>query len=398
MPEDEKGETAVSEQNAVVDRECEWLDEQNEQPVSLGQRNGTASADEEPAASVVPGDRKSGGVAVERSREEDLEDRPVHLRRVAAANGSAADFTSEAMLRSQSAAPAGGWRRLVHRATGGLVKLGPSAAELRERELIARVKAPIRGCRKIAFISRKGGVGKTSTCLLAGHTFASLRGDRVVALDGNPDAGTLAHRVRRETQATVSSLLSDRDEIVRYADIRAYTSQAPTRLEVVAADDDPTITQALGQEDFHEAISILEHHYNLVCLDTGTGVLESATRGILEEADQVVVVMAPSLDSARAAASTLDWLEENGHRELVRGAVAVVNAVRGKGLVELERIEEHFRGRCRATVRIPWDPHLEAGAETVIEELSAETRQAYLELAAEIASGFAETNGHRRER
>jgi len=31
-----------------------------------------------------------------------------------------------------------------------------------------------------------------------GHTFASYRGDRVIALDGNPDAGSLAYRVRRE--------------------------------------------------------------------------------------------------------------------------------------------------------------------------------------------------------
>ena len=44
-------------------------------------------------------------------------------------------------------------------------------------------------------LSRKGGAGKTTTALMLGHTFASWRGDRVVALDANPDAGSLAHRV-----------------------------------------------------------------------------------------------------------------------------------------------------------------------------------------------------------
>src|SRR5438876_76405 len=82
--------------------------------------------------------------------------------------------------------------------------------------------------------------------------------------------------------------------------------QASSRLEVVAADDDPRTTKALGEEDFRRAIHLLERHYNLVCLDTGTGVLESATQGILDEADQIVVVVAPSLDGARAASSTLD--------------------------------------------------------------------------------------------
>jgi len=264
---------------------------------------------------------------------------------------------------------------------------------LRQRELVATVKTPISGCRKVAFISRKGGVGKTTTCLLAGHTFALYRGDRIIAVDGNPDAGTLGHRVRRETSANLTSLLADADRIERYADIRGYTSQAPTRLEVVASDDDPRITQAIGEAEFQRAIRLLEHHYNLVCLDTGTGVLESATRGILNAADQIVVVSAPSLDGARAASSTLDWLKENGHENLVRGAVAVLNAVRpSEGLVDLHRIEAHFASRCRACVRVPWDPHLEAGAEATLDELGQNTRAAFLEVAASIASGFAETN------
>src|SRR5262244_729664 len=75
------------------------------------------------------------------------------------------------------------------------------------------------------------------TCLLVGHTFATHRGDRVIAVDGNPDAGTLGHRVRRETTANLTSLLADATRIERYADIRGYTSQAGSRLEVVASDD-----------------------------------------------------------------------------------------------------------------------------------------------------------------
>ena len=312
------------------------------------------------------------------------------------AAASADDFSVERMLRPATDVPARGWRRGIYRLTGGVVHVGPSSAELHHRELVARVKTPIAGSRKIAFISRKGGVGKTTTCLLAGHTFASLRGDRVIALDGNPDAGTLGHRVRRETAATVASLLSDVEHITRYADIRGYTSQASSRLEVVAADDDPTITQALGESEFRRAIDLLERHYNLLCLDTGTGVLESATRGILDAADQIVVVSAPSLDGARAASSTLDWLDRNGYDHLVADAVAVLNTIRGSsGALDLDRVEHHFAERCRASVRIPWDPHLDSGAEAELAGLRPQTRSAYLELAAAIAAGFTSTSGRR---
>jgi putative peptide zinc metalloprotease protein len=301
---------------------------------------------------------------------------------------TAADFTADRYLRGQNPPPRDGWRRIVYWLTGGRVNFGPSPNELAERQLIARAKAPVAGCRSIAVISRKGGVGKTTTTLMLGHTFASLRGDRVVALDGNPDAGSLGYRVRRETAATVTNLLADEQEIVRYADIRTYTNQAPTRLEVVASDDDPRITTALGEEEYRRAIALLERHYNLILLDTGTGVLESATKGILQLAEQIVVVMSPSLDSARAASSTLDWLNENGHAELVRNAIAVINAVREEGLVEVDKIKDHFQGRCRAVVQVPWDPHLSAGAETQIDRLRPVTRRAYLEVAAAVADGF----------
>lgn len=301
---------------------------------------------------------------------------------------SAGDFSPDAMLRPTAEPAQAGWRRWLFRATGGALNPGPGAREQRERELIGAVRAPVTGCRRIAVMSRKGGVGKTTTTLNLGHTFAQHRGDRVIALDGNPDAGSLGYRVRRETNKTITHLLVSRNEVSRYADIRAFTSQAPTRLEVIAADDDPRITDSLREEDYRRVVELLEVHYNLICMDTGTGVLESASKGILQLADQLVLVTSPSLDSGRAASSTLDWLEKNGHDDLVAGSVAVLNGVRPNGMVDLDKVERHFQARCRAVVRIPWDPTLEAGAEAAIDELRPATRAAYLELAAKVAVGF----------
>ncbi|MGH8905095.1 MAG: AAA family ATPase [Egibacteraceae bacterium] len=300
----------------------------------------------------------------------------------------ASAFTSEAMLKPRSRVPESGWRRLVYQLSGGRLDPGPCPDELERSALISRVKNPIKGSRRIAVISRKGGVGKTTTTLMLGHTFAQWRGDRVVALDGNPDAGSLGYRVPRETAATITDLLRDAPRIKRYADIRGYTSQAASRLEVVASDDDDAITQAMGEHELANAVRLMEHHYNLIMLDTGTGILDSATQGILRMADQIVIVTVPSLDGARAASLTLDWLEHNGYGWLVEGAVAALNQSREGTVVDVERILEHFSQRCRATVVMPWDPHLQAGAESDLNALSEEARIAYLELAAAVADGF----------
>lgn len=270
---------------------------------------------------------------------------------------------------------------------------GLSRRRRRNAELVVRVGTPLESPRRIAVISRKGGVGKTTTTLMLGHVFSLCRTDRVVALDGNPDAGSLGYRVARDTSATLTDLLRDAPDLTRYADIRAYTSQAASRLEVIASDDDAMVTQAMGDEEYVHAIRLLERHYGLILLDTGTGILDSATQGILRTVDQIVVVVAPNLDGARAASLTLDWLERNGYDWLVRGAVAVVNQVLGRGAAYLRPIEEHFERRCRAIVALPWDRHLEEGAESDPAQLARRTRQAYLQLAAAVSEGFIQARG-----
>lgn len=301
---------------------------------------------------------------------------------------SSAEFTEERALHRERPGPQGGWRRLVHLVTGGLVKLGPSTRDIRWAERMEAVRTPIAGSRRVVVAARKGGVGKTTTTLMLGHTFATERGDRVVAMDGDPDSGSLGYRVRRETTATIQTLLDRRDDVERYANIRGYTSQAPTRLEVLASHDDPAAYDALGYADYQTAIRLLDRHYNLILVDGGTGVLSGGAKGTLGTADQLIVVMASTLDSVRSAGLMLDWLEAHGYGPLVSGSVAVVNRAKPRTAVRSEVIDEHFGRRCRAVVTIPDDPALEPGAQSTLEQLRPATRDAYLDLAAAVAESF----------
>jgi putative peptide zinc metalloprotease protein len=238
-------------------------------------------------------------------------------------------------------------------------------------------------------LSRKGGVGKTTTTLMLGQTLAAERGDRIVAVDGNPDAGSLGYRIGPERpDASITDLLNEFDDIQRYADMRRFTGQTSAGLEVLMSDDDPHISTALGEQEYTAVMSVLDRFYNLILIDTGTGILDSAIQGILDGTDQIVLVVAPSLDAARAASQTLDWLAEHGFVGLVESAVAVINQTGRSSLVDIARIEEHFWDRCGATVRVPWDRYLEAGAETELADLRPATREAYMQLAAAVARRF----------
>ena len=308
-------------------------------------------------------------------------------------HGETSDSLSAATLvRNRRYGPTGGWRRAVHSASLGLINPGESPRVLRERELVARASTPVAaGHHRVAVLSLKGGVGKTTTTVALGATLASLRGDRVLAVDANPDRGTLSDKVRLETAATIRDLLNERHLVSRYADIRGFTSQSPSRLEILASDRDPAVSEAFSDADYREVARIVEHFYSICITDCGTGLLHAAMRGVLGLADQVVLVSSASVDGARSASATLDWLDAHGHGGLVRGAAVVLSMVRSnsKSSVDLNRLEEHFAGRCRSVVRVPWDGHLEEGAEVDLEQLAPATRDAYLQLAANVGEAFA---------
>ncbi|WP_419216203.1 AAA family ATPase [Gordonia sp. CPCC 205333] len=292
------------------------------------------------------------------------------------------------LLRKARKAPGHGWRRTIHRITGGRVNPGESQTEINHQHLVDRVNRPVRGDYRIAVLSLKGGVGKTTTTVGLGSTFASLRGDRVIAVDANPDLGTLGQRVPQQTNSTVRDLLAD-EAVHRYSDVRAHTSQAPSRLEVLASERDPAMAEAFNEQEYQGVMEILQRFYNIIITDCGTGLSHSAMRGVLNSANAIVLVSSPALDGARSASATLDWLEAHGYGHLVPRSVLVLSSSRpGSSTIDTEQLAAHFLSRCRAVQSIPFDDHLAEGSDVDLELVGKSARNALLELAAVIADDF----------
>nr|WP_280397291.1 MinD/ParA family protein [Nocardia carnea] len=285
--------------------------------------------------------------------------------------------------------PAGsGWRKVVHHASGGKINPGMSAEERRMLELVARIRQPVRGDYRIAVLSLKGGVGKTTTTIGLGSTFASIRGDRVIAVDANPDFGTLSQRVPLQTRSTVRDLLLD-PAIQRYSDVRRHTSQATSRLEVLASERDPAASEAFNEDEYRAVARILQRFYNIILTDCGTGLMHSAMAGVLQLAHSLVLISPTAIDGAQSASATLDWLSLHGYHHLVQNAVVVINSPRdGTPNIDVQQLRQYFLSRCRAVHMIPFDPHMSEGAEIDLPRLKKETKRAYVELAATVADDF----------
>ncbi|EHM27183.1 hypothetical protein SPW_4430 [Streptomyces sp. W007] len=269
-------------------------------------------------------------------------------------------------------------------------KLGGKKEEAERLRKLELIRTPVLSCYRIAVISLKGGVGKTTTTTALGSTLATERQDKILAIDANPDAGTLGRRVRRETGATIRDLVQAIPYLNSYMDIRRFTSQAPSGLEIIANDVDPAVSTTFNDEDYRRAIEVLGKQYPIILTDSGTGLLYSAMRGVLDLADQLIIISTPSVDGASSASTTLDWLSAHGYADLVQRSLTVISGVRETGkMIKVDDIVQHFETRCRGVVVVPFDEHLAAGAEVDLDMMRPKTREAYFHLSALVAEDFA---------
>ena len=262
------------------------------------------------------------------------------------------------------------------RFSGGVVNPGPGPAELQRRELLHRIRRPLLQSHHIAVTSIKGGVGKTTVATLLGLVLAENRGDRVIVLDANPDAGTLADRLTGESAVTVRELLSDIDRIGCWTEVSHYTSLAG-RLQVLASEQDPAAGDAFSREEYEQVCALLERFFNIIITDSGTGLAALGDGRHPQPGRQPH--HRRRADGGRGGPRQQDprLAVEHGYGALAAEAVVVLCSDRGPAPRSTRaRIREHFAARCRAVVDIPHDPHLATGGRVELARLHPATRDA----------------------
>ena len=170
-----------------------------------------------------------------------------------------------------------GWRHVLYLLTR--INLGLSPDELYELDLYTRIRRNARDSYQIGVLGLKGGVGKTAVTVTLGSVMSKVRGDRILAVDADPDGGNLADRAGRQSAATISDLLSDK-ELARYNDIRAYTSMNASNLEVLSSAEYSVARRDFNEDDWAAAVKIVSQYYNLVLADCGAGLFHQASRAV----------------------------------------------------------------------------------------------------------------------
>jgi MinD-like ATPase involved in chromosome partitioning or flagellar assembly len=104
-----------------------------------------------------------------------------------------------------------------------------------------------------------------------------------------------------------------------------------------------------------------------------------------------VIVASASIDGARQAAVTMDWLRQNGYQDLLgRSCVIVNHVVPGKPNIDVEDLVQQFERHVPPgrVVVLPYDKHIASGTEIQLELLSDTFRRRITELAAALSDDF----------
>jgi MinD-like ATPase involved in chromosome partitioning or flagellar assembly len=310
------------------------------------------------------------------------------------ATPTAEDFARRRAVKPPDPVATMGVRGALRKGTFGLVNLGPGRHEQEYRHDIETVRRNFGGLRQVTIVNPKGGAGKTVAVLLLAMTFGQRRGGYVLAWDNNETQGTLGMRAQQDFHArTVRDLLRDLDHFRgahgRVGDLSQYVrAQGEGMFDVLASDESATAGEMLTALAFGDIREIVSRFYKLIFVDTGNNVRAENWQAAIDATDQLVVSMSARNDSAETAARMLDHLEQQGLHRLVRQAVTVVSMPPSRRELDIPAIMQHFAARTRTVLLAPYERLIDSGEPMRYNQMSAQTRAAWLKIAAAVAEGL----------
>ncbi len=187
-------------------------------------------------------------------------------------------------------------------------------------------------CVTIAVVSPKGGVGKSTVSALLGSLLAFLRRDRVVAVETNPDWGSLGRRLVPDHLIFIDDLLAGplADGQLSPTNLDAQLGRGPDGLMVAPAPTDPRRAQRLDEAAYRTLFARLSELVGALVLDCGTGLEDPPARAALACADQLVLVCDDQPDTASIVTEAARWL-----RQTAPALVLVVNDVRRSSRIDV---------------------------------------------------------------
>jgi pilus assembly protein CpaE len=178
-----------------------------------------------------------------------------------------------------------------------------------------RARAPEAMSRVYAVFGAKGGVGTTTLAYNIGASIANNRLQRVALVDGSLQFGDL--RALLGVAEDAPSILHLPTTRLTQADLDEVAFHDRSTLDIFLAPPRPEMAEMVSAQDMAKLLTLLRRVYNVVIIDTPTGVNDTSL-AFFDAADAIVLVFSfdeATLRQTRAMSATF---EQIGYRDKLR--------------------------------------------------------------------------------
>ncbi|MCK6210567.1 ParA family protein [Georgenia sp. EYE_87] len=286
-----------------------------------------------------------------------------------------------------------GWRGAVVRATGGIVRVRPGAAELAHLAAERTIRqATWSRAVNVLVANKSGGVGKTVTSVVLAGVLAAARGGSVAAFEVSDASGALSKRAEGAPVRGLGELIERLHAIESAGELGGYTMPQTSHADLIGSVRDRPVLTA---EDVLAVRTVLDRYYRVTVADSGNNPHSDAFCAAVSTADvlllPVQVSAVPFLDMVDVL-TAVRAMGEHGRHLSAKPLIVVNDDGRPKPADASHRVRRELERLARegATVlEVPFDPHLAEGGEITLASLSDRSLRAWTRVGSAVIAQLA---------
>jgi MinD-like ATPase involved in chromosome partitioning or flagellar assembly len=260
---------------------------------------------------------------------------------------------------------------------------GSAAKATREAADIAReLTAPVPTGRRIAVLGVRGGSGKSTVASLLASAYATHRGDRVLAVDADPDLGSLGLRLGATSPTSLVSLGRVPRVWQTLDEAERCLGRAPSGAWLLSGDRDTATPESVTPNAYLGVLHGISRYFAVTVVDAGAGMVTQLNQSVLGDAHAIVLATPASIDGVVSVRRALEWIREWNPQRLPQTVVALTAMSPQTSDIDMGRTVEAIAPFGVAPALLPYDRHLATGSTIEPWRLGERTRTAAVQLAA----------------
>jgi MinD-like ATPase involved in chromosome partitioning or flagellar assembly len=266
-------------------------------------------------------------------------------------------------------------RRLLTSVRGGAAK--------RAAEAGTQLSQPLPVPRRIAVLGVRGGSGKSTVASLLASAYATHRGDRVLAIDADPDLGSLGLRMGAVSPQSLLDLGRVPRSWLTVDEAERCLGRTQSGAWILAGERDTATPESVNPNAYLGVLHGISPFFAVTVIDASAGLVTQLNQAVLADAHASVLASPASVDGVVSARRALEWVRDWSAPLLERMIVAFTAMSEQAAGLDLERAQEAVGEYGVQAVLLPYDRHLAAGSTIEPWRLGESTRAAAVSLAVE---------------